>query len=63
MEQRVLVIEIEPRPNQAGTIYASATDAESRINEALADGWSIKHIHQGTQHERASVVIVELMRD
>lgn len=63
MEQRVLILEVEARPDKAGMIYASAADAESRINEALTQGWAIKHIHSGGQHEKAAIIIVELQKD
>ena len=63
MEQRVLILEVEARPDKAGMIYASAADAESRINEALSQGWSIKQIHNGGQHSQAAIIIIELYKE
>ncbi len=63
MQQRAMILEIEARPEQAGKIYASATDAESRLNEALHEGWRVSAVHAGGAHAKAAVSIVILERD
>ncbi len=63
MHERVLILEIEAKPEQAGKIYASAADAESRVNEALADGWRIKSINALGAHTKSVLSMVTLERD
>ncbi len=63
MEQRVMILEIESKPEQAGKIYASAADAEAKLNEAIGQGWRIKSVHAAASHASAAVSIVVLERD
>lgn len=63
MQQKAMILEIEARPEQAGRIYASAPDAEARLNEALADGWRVASVHAGGVHAQVAVTIVILERD
>lgn len=62
MEQRVLVIEIEAKPEQAGKIYSGAADAEIRINEAIAEGWNVSQVYPAGQTTSAAVSFVVLTR-
>lgn len=60
-EQKVMIIEIEMKPERAGTIYSGAADAEQRLNEQLAQGWRVLSVNPlgGTAPMLASLVVLE----
>ncbi|NRA36933.1 MAG: hypothetical protein HRU15_02230 [Planctomycetes bacterium] len=61
LEQKVMILEIEMKPQKPGTIYSGAADAEQKLNEQLAQGWRVASVNPmgGSAPMLAAMVVLE----